>query len=135
MMISTIFLIFSQLKFDFLIFFLSKIWKNMGVTQKKINWIFIISSWIFFWHIEKILDIIIFWNNIQKKNSLGLFNRHRWTLMSQQKIRHKYGFCYRRFSVYNKKNWYHTMIFALYQAYSKICFRNFFKLIIFFSIS
>ena len=60
------------------LFFVSKIWKKYGGgTKKKKNWILIISSRDFFWHIEKIVDIIIFLNNIQKKKSLGPFNRHK----------------------------------------------------------
>ena len=56
-----------------------------------------------------------------------------WNSISKQKIFHIDGFWYRRFSVFHKKICFHTMILALYQAYSKISFRDFYQVDNFFS--
>ena len=73
-----------------------------------------------------------FEQNTEKINRKGCLPGINWNLISKQKIRHKYGFCNRWFLVFHKKNLFHTMILAFYQAYSKISFRWLFKLIIFF---
>ena len=59
-------------------FFVFLCFKNLkkygGGTKKKLNWIFIISS---FLEYRKNCRYHHFFNNIQKKNSLGPFNRHK----------------------------------------------------------
>ena len=116
-----------RLKFDFCISLFQRSEKSMVVAQR-------IDSQIEFFlgYRKNCRHHHIFEQNTKKINRKGCLPGINWNLISKQKTRHNYGFCNRRFSVLHKKKLFHMMILALYQAYSKISFREVFKLIIFF---
>ena len=117
----------------FFVFLVTKIWKKYGGGTKEWIWYFFFVNRYFFWDIQKnCRHHHFFEQNTENFNRKGCLPGINWNLISKHKIRQYYGFCNRRFSVFHKKNLFHMMILALYQAYSKINFRWLFKLIIFF---
>ena len=108
----------------------SKNLKKVWWWHKKINVNFFRPKYnIFLGYLKNYKPHHFFEKITQKIHRKGWLPGINWNLISKHEIRRNYGFSNRLFTVFHKKQKKYTMILALYQAYSKICFREVFKLI------